>query len=357
LVQISPEANESVLQLVENCLKAQALTNGTVQILAQIAEQSCCARHHSNKMWGSGLAQDLAFRWLDEIKVIPSVAIRKIDYAVKVETVSAVPRVKPVAFAKHVVGKGETLVSKLLEPIEPKATTIGSLYTYTHTKDAFLGMVKIGYTGSTIDSRLDEWADCGHGNPILLDSYGRVRHPKRVEHLTHFELLDYWHALRWCEAHGKAHIEWFKIDVETASTAIRRWSSWMDRANPYDRRGHLKGFWKETVEFLTMYEVPITAEVMVQVQELEEGSTELLDFIDDDALRRRRRPVVKREQSDRSQIVVCLSQCRKSRPAAEGCLEVKVQPVKVKVEELRSPSKMVSPADLVVTVQSRNRTA
>lgn len=74
----------------------------------------------------------------------------------------------------------------------------------------------------------------------------------------------------------------------------------------YDRRGHLKAFWKETIDFLIMHEIPIAAEVMMQIQEIEEGSPELLDFIDDDALRKRQEPAVKQEQFDRSQVVVRL---------------------------------------------------
>jgi hypothetical protein len=111
--------------------------------------------------------------------------------------------------------------------------------------------------------------------------------------LTHLELLDYWHDLMWCEIHGQPHIEWFKVDIQVASRIIRCWSLWMERANPYDRRGRLTAFWRKSLEFLAVHEVPITAEVMMQVHELEEGSAELREFIDDDALRKRSSPVVK----------------------------------------------------------------
>jgi hypothetical protein len=112
----------------------------------------------------------------------------------------------------------------------------------------------------------------------------------------------------------------------------------MERANAYDRRSHLKAFWKETIEFLTVHEIPITAEVMMQIQEIEEGSTELLDFVDDDALRKRQEPIVKQEQFDRSQVVVSLPQCTKAGHTAEGDLEVKPCLVKIEVKELLGPS-------------------
>ena len=402
-VQLTGEANKSALHLAESISKASTVTTGVLQVLAHLAEHSCCARHHSNKIWGSGLADELAVRWLDEIKGILSVTDRKNAQTIKQETVSppistipscsskfcdhplksapdaqtsisgssdpkssltdhvlltthTLPHPKPVAFAKHEVLEGETLVSKLLEPIRQKASTIGSLYIYAHMEDAFLGMVKIGYTSRAIDSRLSVWTECGHGYPLLLDSYNDVRHPERVELLTHFELFDYWYALRWCEPHHQAHIEWFKIDLAAASTTIRLWSLWMERANPYKRSGHLKAFWKDTIEFLTTHKVPITAEVMMQVQEIEEGSTELLDFLDDDVLRKQHKPVAKQEQFDWSQVVVNLPQRTKTCHTTGECLEVKVQPVETKVEELLRPSEMASMTD-IVTIHSWNSKA
>ena len=77
----------------------------------------------------------------------------------------------------------------------------------------------------------------------------------------------------------------------------------MRRANPYDERGQLERLWTETIEFLTLHEVPITARVMMQVQQLEKGSPKLLEFINDHALRKRRGSVVKQEHIDISQVI------------------------------------------------------
>jgi hypothetical protein len=283
--KLTDEANNSSLQLVEDISKAGLLINPAHDVLANIAEQSCCACHHRNKMWGSGLAQELAVRWKNEIQITLSVASYTIVQTVKLKSISpsisaisecssklsnhsiyfnsdpqigitghsdsknlptdhlvltthSLPPDKPVAFAKHAVLKGETLCSKLLSRLDPQAGTSGSLYIYTHKKDAFSGMVKIGYTCGTIDFRLRKWAECGHGYPDLLESYHRVRHLGRVELLTHFELLEHWYEQRGCNLHHQAHIEWFKIDVRAASSSARLWSQWMERANPYDRRGH-----------------------------------------------------------------------------------------------------------------------
>ena len=206
------------------------------------------------------------------------------------------PLPKPVVFVRHEVWKEETILSKLLSPIDPQASKMGFLYIFTYTKVNFEGKIKIGYTGKSIDSRLEKWAECGQGNPTLLASFDNVRHPERVEVLTHFELLEHWYAQRWCEFHRQAHIEWFKTDTETASSICRLWSQWMECANPYDRRGYLRAFWKDIVEFLNMHRISITAEVLMEVQGIEEGSIDLLEYIDDDALRKQKEPVVKQEQ-------------------------------------------------------------
>jgi hypothetical protein len=123
-------------------------------------------------------------------------------------------------------------------------------------------MTNISYTSRAVERRLSDWIDCGHGEPELLSYRDDVRHPERVEILTHFQLAKHWYAMRWCEHHHQAHIEWFVIDVSTASQVVQYWSSWIQRSNPYDRRGVLKGFWQGIIEFLAAYEVSITAEMM-----------------------------------------------------------------------------------------------
>ncbi|SCV57508.1 uncharacterized protein FFB14_15179 [Fusarium fujikuroi] len=161
--------------------------------------------------------------------------------------------------------------------------------------DAFDGMIKIGYTSRAIDTRLLEWNECGNGYPKLLDHLSGVRHPERVELLTHFELVGCWYAQRWCEHHRKAHIEWFKVDLERVRTVARLWCCRMQDANPYDRRGHLKARWAGHIKFLVQHDNPITAKAMVQIQKIEEGSDEVYKFIDDKMLRKKQDAVVKEE--------------------------------------------------------------
>lgn len=120
-------------------------------------------------------------------------------------------------------------------------------------------------------------------------------HPYRIEQLIHFELEECRYALRWCQFHQRSHIEWFKVDLDKAKSIAQLWVQWMQRANPYDRRGHLKRLWQGHIGFLVEHENPITAEAMAQIQRIEPGSREVQEFINDQELRKRRDMSVKKE--------------------------------------------------------------
>ncbi|KJK73587.1 hypothetical protein H634G_11154 [Metarhizium anisopliae BRIP 53293] len=242
-------------------------------------------------MFGSGLAQELAGRWQEEIQL--ALGRRLVGRPEKLKTEN--PRATAVGFTSHPASRGETLHSSLLLDLEPGASKPGSLYFYTYDEAAFSGMIKIGYTTQNVQSRLDAWEECGHGKPRLLASFGGVRHPKRVELLVHFELAKHRYAQRWCRVHTKSHIEWFKIDVGRAKMVAYLWCRWMQDANPYDRRGLLKPGWISHVNFLVEHGNPITAAAMVQIHEIETGSQRIEEFIDDEMLRAVRQVLVKKE--------------------------------------------------------------
>lgn len=319
-VGITNEYNKAALDLVNTISDSSLSLQEVLPILADIAEKCCCGRHHRNKIWGSHMNFHLASRWQNEIssekyhqfstfrKRSESLEIPKLKHEKGFSslplleqpslnhTVAVIPTAKVVVFARHEAFKGETLLSKLMEPINCNSTKNGSVYLYTHTEKTFSGFIKVGFTGrSKVYVRLDEWAKCGHGNPVLLKSYNDIRYPERIEQLVHFELARFRYEIRWCKFHGQSHIEWFQIAFEVASLTVHHWSQWMERANPYDRRGTLKSFWKETIVFLTDYDIPITAVLMMQIQEIEEGSSDLPDFIKDDKFWKRTRSIVKKE--------------------------------------------------------------
>lgn len=92
--------------------------------------------------------------------------------------------------------------------------------------------------------------------------------------------------MRWCGYHRQAHIEWFKTGVDNVDRIVQCWLLWMERANPYDRRGRLKAFWRETIQFLASYEICITAALMMQIQEVEEALIYVTKLIDNSELRK-----------------------------------------------------------------------
>ncbi|KAL2393510.1 hypothetical protein ABEF93_002463 [Exophiala dermatitidis] len=290
--------------------------------LAKIAELSCCSQYHRNIFWGSGLVDMLAERWRKEIidslppsvttAFVPVIAEPKaiknpsdgegtgldLDQVLENSTKSRYP-LRPVIFAKHAVLEGQTLSSTLLSNIDPSACK-GSVYIFTYTDEAFEGMLKIGFTSRLVVDRLDEWAECGYGKPSPLETFSGVSHPKRVECLTHFELIKYWYAWRWCNEHKQAHIEWFKVDLSTATRVAQNWASWMERADPYDKRGNLLASWRGNIEFLKEFDIDITAELMMEIQQVEEGLIDVTSFIDDDELRGLHKPMVKQNIPIRS---------------------------------------------------------
>lgn len=257
--------------------------------LEKIAEYCCCARYHRDTMWGSGLARDVALRWLNDKRTAKGLPRQETDQG-KVA-------IKPVVFAKYQAFPDENLLSTLRSDLDLNKYRTGSLYIYTYQKNkAFEGMIKIGYTGRSVRTRLKEWAKCGHGEPKLLNSVGDVRHPERVEALTHLQLLDYWHRQRWCNIHFRSHIEWFKVDPARAHTIANLWSNWMTEAEPYDsKKGFLKPDWSNHIDFLIKHDNPVTAETMILIYEIERGSGKLQEFIDDNVLHQTKERLVKKE--------------------------------------------------------------
>lgn len=57
MVQIKAEESSLLFELANKLKRGRSFT---VEKLAEIAERSCCTRHHCNKIWGSGLSSILA---------------------------------------------------------------------------------------------------------------------------------------------------------------------------------------------------------------------------------------------------------------------------------------------------------
>ena len=234
--------NKAALDLVKTISETSLSLQEVIPILAEIAEKCCCGHYHRNKIEGSQMNIQLASRWQNEIspeKYPHSATSRKfsenleiakpedkkglmspslLEYPAMSHTGAVIPTAKASIFARHEAWKNDTLLSKLMEPIDSHSTKNGSVYLYTHTEKKFSGFIKVGYTGrATVYDRLYEWADCGHGEPVLLKSYNNVRYPERIEQLVHFELASFRYEIKWCKFHERSHIEWFQIHFEVAA--------------------------------------------------------------------------------------------------------------------------------------------
>ncbi|KAG9738497.1 hypothetical protein KCU73_g9723, partial [Aureobasidium melanogenum] len=242
--------------------------SGELRRLESFAQSRCCINFHRNKLPENGLLRKLAVRWLEEIILRSSVS----GSLELLEQLAVLPKEFPavsesVTFVKHEVFVQKTLDTVLDDRVQPEEANIGSLYIYTHEKKAFARMIKIGQTGNTVESRLEKWSKCGHGDPTPLCTFEWICHPQRVELLTHFELVDH-RRETWCMVHSRSHMEWFDIDVETAGSIIMHWSSWM-KLKPYNDQGRLRPFWKVAIKFLTKHRT-LKGETMLQMQEVKE---------------------------------------------------------------------------------------
>lgn len=315
-VTISDEDADFLYDVAENMMQGDFFP---IDDLAMIAEESCCIRHHRDKMMYSELKLDLALRWRNETQPDIPVAPRDAPKLARVEeslenqpaydlpSLSNAPvrrdQLRPetpkiedkqllfsttptlVEFSRHSLHPDITLSATVWSDIDESASKIGSVYIFTYSGSDWKGMIKIGYTARSIKLRLQEWTACGHGEPYLFDSVENIHHPERVELLVHLELMMYRRRLDWCDYHCGTHVEWFEVGLALASKVLHSWSSWMERANSYDRRGYLKTFWIDAIRFLGKYKICITGALMRWIEEVEEGTADVTTLLDDDALR------------------------------------------------------------------------
>ena len=141
-------------------------------------------------------------------------------------------------FRPHVANplSGDSVIGKIVEPLVNRDSEIGSLYIFS--RESSPGYVKIGWTGQSVQRRLDDWANCGY-TPNLLFSLLSVKNAQRVETLTQFELIKEWRRERRCKAPHclQSHQEWFEVSMERASATLQNRANFMNRADPYGADG------------------------------------------------------------------------------------------------------------------------
>ncbi|KFA70229.1 hypothetical protein S40285_09523 [Stachybotrys chlorohalonatus IBT 40285] len=329
LCKITPEDVNEAVGLLEKVKKPRLSVDERLKILEEVAELCCCPRHHRSKIYGTKLGEKVARIWYEELKLMSTPSPSKKAQPVVV----AVPASPRRMFARHQVHTTESISSQLCSNLDLNTGTSGSIYIYTHEASVFSGMIKIGYTCQSIASRLLDWGDCGHGEPTLLASISNVRHPERVELLTHFELIDVWHEMMWCKPHGRTHIEWFKTDEDKAKDIATRWNTWVHEANPYDRRGKLKEGWEKWCAWLQKKGYAVNSNNMLWLHEWEVGKRKKIAEAEEtekraEATRRSEVKVKKEEEEDECPLGSVPSRREKTSYSTRG--------QKVKVEESRA---------------------
>ncbi|KIW21910.1 uncharacterized protein PV07_12682 [Cladophialophora immunda] len=168
-------------------------------------------------------------------------------------------------FRPHVANPlpGDSVIGKIVEPLVDRDFETGSLYIFS--RESSPGYVKIGWTAQSIQQRLDKWANCGY-TPNLLFSLLSVKNARRVETLTHFELIKEWRRERRCKAPHclKSHQEWFEISIERAAATLQNWADFMNRADPYGADGVLKSRWKIVVKMIEKRDGSVTSQKLLE---------------------------------------------------------------------------------------------
>ncbi|KAH8647302.1 hypothetical protein BX600DRAFT_503446 [Xylariales sp. PMI_506] len=238
----------------QKILKAQQIT---ISLVVAYIKSLCCTRaDHNQRIEDSGCMRKLAEDWRREINAerrkkkptqqrYPSRS-QSNDIEPPDEPIHQVPEFRPY---KANPDPSECVARKILKPIA----------TNDHEKSS-------GSYGSDLRHRVDDWAKCGY-TPEVVFSIGSVLHPRRVEFLTHHELIKEWRKECWCKACKGLHLEWFEVTDEKAKEVATLWTKFVTDAKPYDGSGCFKPEWKRAVKRLGDDGEAITAKKLLEVHD------------------------------------------------------------------------------------------
>ena len=115
------------------------------------------------------------------------------------------------------------------------------------------GLVKIGTTGVTAESRFAMWANC---HPDLVRKYHSdscaVPHARCVERLIHAELRNFRYRQIGCPHCLKNHVELFAVSIKKAIMVTKKWTEWA-RGLPYYENGLVR---RESIPILAHSQSP-----------------------------------------------------------------------------------------------------
>jgi hypothetical protein len=156
---------------------------------------------------------------------------------------------------------------------------IGSVYIYSRASSP--GFVKIGWTSGSVADRLAAWSKCGY-TPIELFRVTGVPHARRVETLTHHELIREWRREKPCEGCLKRkqihvrHQEWFEVSSERAIRVVSAWAEFFKKAGPYEISGELGSGWRSVVDSMKVEGEAVTSRTLLEHYKTSVGRNILL---------------------------------------------------------------------------------
>ncbi|CAF9915390.1 MAG: hypothetical protein GOMPHAMPRED_000735 [Gomphillus americanus] len=123
---------------------------------------------------------------------------------------------------------------------------------YIYEVDGNPGLLKIGYTGRTLESRR-AWMEFECNRDCRILYYSKVPNAKRTEALCHADL----HECRVqvaCDGCIKNHNEWFRVSSLEAQAVLDKWATWM-KSHPYETRSLRtgdQGYLKDSIKLKDM---------------------------------------------------------------------------------------------------------
>ncbi|KAI9646791.1 hypothetical protein NHQ30_004790 [Ciborinia camelliae] len=158
--------------------------------------------------------------------------------------------------------------SLLQKPLEPHYNlTPGYIYAFKSPIYA-PSHIKIGQTSRAPETRMREWSKCGIpisevcGSTSLIAS--KSSNISSKDAFYHYNLVEsiifeeFHNQRKWFECEicknnqrgPRRHIEWLKINASTATHAINRWRTWLEREKPFTSSGKLTDYWQWGVDEL-----------------------------------------------------------------------------------------------------------
>ncbi|KAF7957431.1 hypothetical protein EAE96_003016 [Botrytis aclada] len=158
--------------------------------------------------------------------------------------------------------------SLLQKPLKPHCDlTAGYIYAFESPRYA-PHHIKIGQSSRAPETRMREWSRCripisaiSKSASIISSESPSSNDEDAFYHYTLVESIlfeEFYNQRKWFECEvcknnqrgPRRHTEWLEIDASTATRAIRRWRTWVEREKPFTSLGRLTAYWQWRVDEL-----------------------------------------------------------------------------------------------------------